>query len=940
MQIKKRIIYYLTFMLLAACASSYSYTQYHMHDGLSQSEITGGVEDSRGILWFSSNHGLNRYNGQRFENYYDEDGLLSNAITSLQRGRNDRIYIGTDRGINIIDNDNILPLALNDMPDKYIVNMDLGPKHLWYITQSGIGNFHLQTQKKMYTPLETDRDLTIIKWYKKNVYIGSTKGLFRYNKGKLERILPNLREYVGCMKEFHNRLLLSHHNQLLLFNSEAETTSQLFQFDSHIFIYDIAVEATRLFVSTNDGMFQLTLKGKEIESCQKLDLPIQVCRFIVQDFCNNYWVGSNSGEGLLKLYGSNFENISMKGRSKSSVVWSIYPDSKQRIWIGTDTGLVIHNNTSPKIPIPENPRNLAVRGILENPDYYFLTQGQEFLIYNKQKRAWKFIQPEIEGLVFFREIVYSKDKRNILLCSNKGILKYNIATGILQNILDDHSYHSIHVDKQGNIWFGTWFKGLFMGELQGNTIQIKKHYSLQNMLPSNNIKDIYDDSQDRLWVATDNGIALFSPDRKQCKILGKDYFDSNLTYFVFEDHSGNFWIGTNQGIYGLDKQLKVCEHYTEEDGLVSNETNSRAYGLDNDNYIYIGTITGISKFYYRPHKHTQIAPRIFLRSLYINNKKHSLTDRLIKNGNQQFEFNIEFIHYSNSKKKTIYYRLNPSSKEWKTISHMSTLTISHLPSGKYELEFYGKTKKGIESVHKEYTYEIDSKANGIRTLIGTLILFVLATAGLSIRTLLKGYKKEILNLRTELKKAKDQCHKLEKRHTILSITDPLTKLYNRRQFFKDFRECTYRFGRYQHDFTLIIFQIDEIKEFKKLHGEDAGNQIIRKFTQVLFKSLRHSDKGYRINEYDCSLLLPNTDQDEAKIVAGKILQKFSEIAIQIPKTNEYISCHGAAGVDIMKEDYKINPNQMIMNAEYALFQAKKSADQNVCAYSTAKGGKK
>ncbi|RKN27216.1 hypothetical protein D7035_08855, partial [Aquimarina sp. AD1] len=74
---------------------------YTLEDGLPQSQVYDIIQDDIGYLWLGTRGGgISRFNGEEFETWNEDDGLLSNYIHSLLFS-NDSLFIGTRRGLSI-----------------------------------------------------------------------------------------------------------------------------------------------------------------------------------------------------------------------------------------------------------------------------------------------------------------------------------------------------------------------------------------------------------------------------------------------------------------------------------------------------------------------------------------------------------------------------------------------------------------------------------------------------------------------------------------------------------------------------------------------------------------------------------------------------------------------------------------------------------------------
>ena len=89
-------------------AQDYIIKQLRIEDGLSQSTIFSSLQDSKGYMWFATRSGLNRYDGYKFNLYFnhpkDSTSLSDDGTNSLYEDRSGNLWVGTIYGnINRFD---------------------------------------------------------------------------------------------------------------------------------------------------------------------------------------------------------------------------------------------------------------------------------------------------------------------------------------------------------------------------------------------------------------------------------------------------------------------------------------------------------------------------------------------------------------------------------------------------------------------------------------------------------------------------------------------------------------------------------------------------------------------------------------------------------------------------------------------------------------------
>jgi len=107
---------------------------------------------------------------------------------------------------------------------------------------------------------------------------------------------------------------------------------------------------------------------------------------------------------------------------------------------------------------------------------------------------------------------------------------------------------------------------------------------------------------------------------------------------------------------------------------------------------------------------------------------------------------------------------------------------------------------------------------------------------------------------------------------MLSHTDPLTGVYNRRYFGKMLEEYIYEYRRYERRFALLIFDIDNFKQINDRYGHDVGDEVLRELTNLIVHEIRMSDLLFRIGGEEFAILFEPIDT----IHAGKIAENLCE----------------------------------------------------------------
>lgn len=155
----------------------------------------------------------------------------------------------------------------------------------------------------------------------------------------------------------------------------------------------------------------------------------------------------------------------------------------------------------------------------------------------------------------------------------------------------------------------------------------------------------------------------------------------------------------------------------------------------------------------------------------------------------------------------------------------------------------------------------------------------------------------------------------------LATTDPLTGIFNRRSFFDMANKELKRSLRYQHPFSLLMFDIDHFKRVNDTYGHAFGDEVIRRFADVCNECLREEDIFGRIGGEEFSVILVAAGVEGATIVAERIRKKWHDTELHVD--GKVTSFSVSVGISILQ-----NPREsidMVMErADKALYDAKEA----------------
>ena len=113
---------------------------------------------------------------------------------------------------------------------------------------------------------------------------------------------------------------------------------------------------------------------------------------------------------------------------------------------------------------------------------------------------------------------------------------------------------------------------------------------------------------------------------------------------------------------------------------------------------------------------------------------------------------------------------------------------------------------------------------------------------------------------------------------LMSITDPLTGLLNRRYLEERLTEELNRSKRYNYSMSCLMIDIDDFKNYNDNNGHQAGDKALKFVAHTLKAALRSADIACRYGGEEFCILLPQTSVTEAGVIAERIRQKVTDSA--------------------------------------------------------------
>lgn len=170
----------------------------------------------------------------------------------------------------------------------------------------------------------------------------------------------------------------------------------------------------------------------------------------------------------------------------------------------------------------------------------------------------------------------------------------------------------------------------------------------------------------------------------------------------------------------------------------------------------------------------------------------------------------------------------------------------------------------------------------------------------------------------------------------LAKTDFLTKMNNRGSFFELSTNAISLANRAAQPLVVAMFDIDFFKQVNDNFGHDAGDQVLRVFSQTMTDVFRDYDIVGRIGGEEFAVCLPNTSSDDAYIACERLRQRVEQMSIKVTDDNNVesnINITVSIGLVLAQDDY-LTIDELLKQADIALYFAKDNGRNQVIDVNT------
>ena len=672
------------------------FSQLSTFDGLSNSNVFNITQDHQDFIWFATEDGLNRFDGNNFVTYRhnasDTNSIADNVIRTIFIDSEKTLWVGTQNGLSRynleLDNfDNFVNKARDDSSLRDNVIWDIYQNKnnslkdnqaeplLWISTTEGLHTLSVKTHvndikfNRILVRNYGDRvrEIKTIFQDKKGVYwLGS------FDKG-IHLLSKNL-NYIGSLKKqnkFHltidanalfdmktidNQYWLATDNGLYIVDDRYQLISHLTgaskqTSDTNVLLSSNvrAIEQfdeTHVWLATHNGLNTINLLDSKIESYQTTLKPHSInenwLMDIYRDSNHNMWLASYGG-GLNKYSPlSSLFRRSLVGKR----VESFAETSDGTIWLSSEKQGLYSLNLNNQITRREIQLNYNIRQVIANNTSHIWLRLSNNKIYKFEPNTNKLT----EHKKWLTNSNYSIDK--LLTIANDDFWYIN-ENGILTNYqtkqqkfslystYSDTPITSLHLVNNNTLWLLSK-----NNEILTFDINLKKFKSQRIKIPITiNVSYInkLQVSANWIWLGSDyQGVTLINRQTNELKSFNESNgLNNSFIASILIDNKENAWLATNIGISKINPFNSNIINFDKDFTIYNPEFLEFSAIKTSDKKMLFGSPIGF--YYFVPDELLQIKQNIsqpIFTNLYVANKKISV----IPNSNKKpKKLNNDFI---------------------------------------------------------------------------------------------------------------------------------------------------------------------------------------------------------------------------------------------------------------------------------------------------------
>lgn len=672
-----------------------------LQDGLPSNAVSDIYQDQKGFMWFSTNNGLARYDGNQMKVYLQDSAYASSS----------------DRRVKRITEDKDFKYMWIYTASETFYCLDMTTGHLVDYLSEAKG-WRAQERPLHFTQSKLQENGLFYMWGPKDggLIVDYRDGNFKVkhlSAKEMEAILPKLQDVKMADKQLvqkwkvpNGRVLTDNKGGKWIYNNtgilrkvvgDSLITLRLLPNETNYIDYErfniVEDNHGLVWISTyGKGLFVFNHdlnQGQHFVANEKGESPIAsnylLC--ITADRCDGVWVSAEYGgvshlqvmdKGVVRIFPNGRENLDL-----SNVVRMVKKQRDGSVMVGTRDGCLYHYSADMAQMLVKSHFDSNIYSVVEMPQgrMWIGTRGKG--IYGipgldfKNKKVFC-LKPDDRGRMWIGTF---GEGLSVAIPRGEG---YEVRTFFADSV-GLNEVRCLAIDRKGMLWGGT-SDGLFCVDptrfaADGKGLRVYKRGS--------EIHDMLVDRQGRLWL-TVPGEGLVCMQDGNFRILDASQgLINNMVQSVVETEDGNLWVSTQQGVSCWKAKDNSFDNYLFSRVMMGNVYNENSAVCLDDGRVLLGGNYGLSII--NPSRISHVKGQtsvVFTSHPYSDEMTLSYEERSPK-------INFSTLDYSDVNNVKYTYWLEGYDSSWSVPSPTPWVNYQNLPFGSYRLHVKASYSDGI-----------------------------------------------------------------------------------------------------------------------------------------------------------------------------------------------------------------------------------------------------
>lgn len=454
-----------------------------------------------------------------------------------------------------------------------------------------------------------------------------------------------------------------------------------------------------------------------------------------------------------------FDHYNVKDGLPEASVRALIQDDQGYVWIGTQNGLVRYNGYDFKVYKPNpndslgySPSGRNILNLLQSQDgkiwagtvfngglICFDPNTEKFTNYYRGREktsahqfdSFELLKEDAKGRIWVRAFDFERDSSRLEYLNPKSGTFTTVPVVVANNLNPDLFGSAIAEDIHGNIWLGDLQKGLFKYEEEKDTVAAYFPFILDTLEGGKTptIKHLMIDNQQRMWVATTNGLHQIQLTTGEGKAFSQSvghstFLSKDTVAYTYQDQQDQIWVSSSKrGLYLFQENTKTFSKYTLGIEPLSITIDQKGlYGIipiaERDNGIWFIVSHRTTPYYLFYHRQQN---RFTIYDATFNNSDNQTNDRRVSY--LVGEDNLLWIgnsHRGFNRQNPTLQRIDHFQHDPSTANSLSHNTILHLfedSNGTIWIATWSGLSKFIPSTQSFERYELEGEGNKFFTQI-------------------------------------------------------------------------------------------------------------------------------------------------------------------------------------------------------------------------------